>query len=1011
MNKTHVSVVVCLTALSLWSAPLRGSFTILSVPCHKDGALDYDKRAGRVAFRRTEDFAPLEIGPRRRSVPDTLLFAEFQVKYGMFHNYLHQWIDRPLFWDRALRPNDFRYETADSLAVHARELKNAGLDGFNLFVSKKRIRDIIQFKEWLSEKGFKDCAILPTLGYGDDGRRTADPEGFIEVLKIAKADPTFPRINGKILLPTYNYTMFKPAEHRVMIEKLNAAVGKGTFSICGTIDDELQHRLSQAYERNGRLSAAETAELEKGIIDVLEIADGLQLLASETKRPYDGQYCSIYDFSFFDTCMVPAIERVYARPEHQNKVLGFYVLQGYINHMSGNDKSEDCTGTLRRFLRSVIRTNPDYLLFFEWNEVNENTMYQPTVWGGRTAPRILRWHSRYLKGLAPDPYPGDDTSVPPVGLTYRALAKPGEELHFELLNIPDGVVTGSLKVQLELKRDDGATVATFPVEEIDATRFGAVNYQVDTLGFSVTEMLVPTLEVNGHRYEGFAPVRFDPTVSWNYKTVRQFLRDLLVPMTVETTVSKRDDGRYAFGCKAEFPEKLASLELVGNEDELAAMGMEHEYDFESNHVVQLQLSTTRERAGWGLLEVKVNGAKGCRFTPHYTANVNSGVPTVNADASGFKVHTLFWGARIGYFLQIPKSVAPEVVKIEVSRPDKQGWQTVRLPLDVILSRGAASGILNEASSFRVDADRMMCLPDLPPHLKVDQVDWRGTVTTGTRYPVFHFRAISENGKIWRSRPFRPDAVSNEMVKLPAFDEYAKRHAEATVPAAMVPAIDYVFDPATGSVLVNTWDPFYNAWLGGGTWYCEPFSDPRIVCQPGCRVPKWVTDDGHPALEFDGINDYINFPKEAFPQGPFTLMMEIKPVLPTHDVPMVLFRHFEFTRGSISVFIDCGNLVATWGDRNLDREPRIDSGLKVRANQWNDISISYDLRLFTIKVNDETFAFPWEGRPFRFKPSVFGGHDKVELSPRPPVQPVYYCGRLRKIAFWHHPYPTFTNGTK
>ncbi|HNX05560.1 MAG TPA: hypothetical protein PKI32_08655, partial [Opitutales bacterium] len=723
-----LTIAAMLVLLATVAAEILERFPIITAPDEREacGAVNLG-----VSFRRTEDFAPLEIGSRRRTAPETLLFAEFQVKYGMFHNYLHIWIDRPLFWDRALRPNDFRYETADSLAVHARELKNAGLDGFNLFVGKKQIREIVQFKEWLSEKGFKDYAILPTLGYGDDGHRTADPEGFIAALKVAKEDPTFPRINGKILLPTYNYTMFKPEEHRVMIEKLNAAVGKGTFSICGAVDGGLLYTLGQAYERNGKLSAAETAELDKGIVDALEVADGLQVMASEMKRPYDGQYCSIYDFSFFDTCMAPALERVYARPEYRNKVLGFYVLQGYVNHMSGNDKSEDCTGTMRRFLRSVARTNPDYLLFFEWNEVNENTMYQPTVWGGRTAARILRWHSRHLKGLPPEPYPGDDTSVPPIGLTYRALAKPGEELHFEILNIPDGVVNGPLKIQLELRRNDGATVAMFPVDEIDATRFGAVDYQVDTLGFSGAEMLVPTLKVNGRRYEGFAPVRIDPTVSWNYKTVRQCLRALLVPKGAVTTVAKRDDGRYEFGCKAEFPEKLASLELVGNEDELAAMGMDREYDFESNHVVQLQLSTPRAGAGWGLLEVKVNGANGCRFTPHYTANVNSGVPAVNADASGFKVHTLFWGARVGYFLQIPKAAVPEAVTIEVSRPDKQGWQTVRLPLDVILRQGAAGGILDEASSFRVDADRLMCLPDLPPHLKTDKVDWTGKVATGT----------------------------------------------------------------------------------------------------------------------------------------------------------------------------------------------------------------------------------------------------------------------------------------
>ena len=80
-------------------------------------------------YDRTEDFAPLRLGQRRRRAPKTFLYAEFLGKYGQFQNYLHYWIDRPLFWDRATRPERFAYETPQSFAIHAAQLRKGGLAG------------------------------------------------------------------------------------------------------------------------------------------------------------------------------------------------------------------------------------------------------------------------------------------------------------------------------------------------------------------------------------------------------------------------------------------------------------------------------------------------------------------------------------------------------------------------------------------------------------------------------------------------------------------------------------------------------------------------------------------------------------------------------------------------------------------------------------------------------------------------------------------------------------------
>ncbi len=962
---------------------------------------DKDTVSNVPSFTRTEDFTPIEIGPRKRHAKGTLLFAEFQVKYGMFQNYLHYWIDRPLFWNRAMRPAKFAYETPESFAIHVREARNAGLDGFNLFTGKSGLPRIKEFNRWLGEAGVRDFSILPTLGYGDDGRRTAAPDIFLDTIALAQKDPSFPRIDGRPLVPTYSYRMFKPHEHRLMIGEMERKLGKDSFLICGDIDNSVAVRLQKAYASKGSLSREETAELERAIEEVLDVAGGLQMRADELKRPYDGQYCCVYDLSFFDNCTVPALERILARPEYSGKVVGFYVQQGYINHLSGNDNSEDCTETLRRFLRSVARINPDYLLFFEWNEVNENTMFQPTVWGGRTAPRILRWHSRMFKGLPPDPFPGDDTSVPPLALSYRAVLKPGEEFRIELLDIPDGTFTDSMTVRLTLSDIDGRVVLCLPTEHLAPSRFGAITYLVDSKSLPGGTVLVPALEVDGRRYDGFSPIRVDPTVSINYKTVRQCLRDMLVPSRTDIAVAKRQNGRYAFSCTGDFREPLASVELICNEDEQSAAGAENEYDASSNHIFSVTMNIPPPNSDWGWLSVSVPGVKGCSLLPKCLANVNPGVPVSNAAGDGFRVQALCWSSLVTYFLQIPRTAPPETI-VEIEREGRPGFRKLSVPLKVLLEKGIAGAVLDEAkTSMRVDVRRVFNLPDLPPHLKTYTVDWNGTAETHVRFPVFHFRAISESGRIWRSRPFRPDAIPAGDTVLPIYDEYAKKPSHLITPKALVPEISYDFDPASGAAMANSWDPFFDAQLGGGTYYCEPFNDTRIKVSPGGRAPEWVKDEGRWCLAFDGVNDYVNFPREAFPQAPFTLEMEIKPDCTT-NAPMTLFRHFDFIRGSISLFIVDGRLQATWGDRDLSREPRIVTGLELANGKWHDVSVSYDLEKFVFTVDGRTFTYPWTGRPFRFKPSVFGGHDKQEMSPAGGRKPVYYKGLLRKILFRHSP---------
>ena len=954
-------------------------------------------------YTRSEDFSPVEIGKRPRLSQETLLFAELLVKYGMFQNSLHYWVDRPLYFDRATRPEKMEYDTFPSFMINAEQLRRYMLDGFDVFANlkKNKANRLGTLSDWFVQGGYPELKILPIISYGEAiDRYGPNVPAFKSAVSTAQADPRFPRLGGKVLVPTYNYRLFKAEQHKQFFKDLTGALGNDDYVLCGQINATVLRNLSNAFNRNGRLTDAEVAELEASVREVLDVAGGIQLGTLERIREPEGPYCSYQSTDFFDRYVSPMVLRLLNEPKYAGKVLGYYVNQGYINNHSGHNHAEDGTSTLRRCLRSAIRTNPDYLLFFEWNELNENTMFQPTLWNGNTVGRLIRYHSRLLKGLAPDVYPGDDPSLPSLTLSYRATAKVGEVLDFEILNIPDGALKGAAKVQLQLFDLNGTRVAAFPVETIDQTKLGAVTYRTSTAHRAGGDVLVPELVVDGRRFANFHPIRIASTVSWNYKAVRQSLRDRLVAEKSAFAVRKVGENRYAYSADLAFGEKLASVELIADEHEQDAAGLAPEYDREKNEIVRLVI-TAPPKFGIrdGEIRVTVDGSKGCRYHNVWIANVDPGVIRPLPDNAGFKTRALVWSEELTFFVEVPKADVDKA-KLTVDIVSKLTPCTpATVSVKTVLEKGIVGAVLND-SGVRVDFRRKDDQTDIPPHLKTTACAWSGETVTDVKLPVFHLRAVSESGRIWRSAPVRPEALpAADVVTFAAYDEYAHGRFLAKAPAVLVPEIDYIFDPATGAALGNTRERWFDAQLGGGFPSDQVCGDNVQPFTPGRREQTWVREADAWCLKFDGVNDYIDFPKETLPQGAFTLEMEVKPELPANDAPMTLFRHFDRVRGSISLFVRNGRLYATWGDKDLSKEPKFETGLAVKGGEWNAISVSYDFAQFVFTVNGQSKSFPWTGRAYAFKPSMFGGHDKLELSGSK-VKPVYYKGLLRRLHIRH-----------
>lgn len=113
-------------------------------------------------------------------------------------------------------------------------------------------------------------------------------------------------------------------------------------------------------------------------------------------------------------------------------------------------------------------------------------------------------------------------------------------------------------------------------------------------------------------------------MSWNYKAVRQNLRDMLNVGEFKFNVRKLDRNRYRFAVDLKASEPLASVELMNLEDEIAAAGAEKEYDAENNLIVRLALTAPPHASSREPGKIRVLNASSHRISANYLANVDPG---------------------------------------------------------------------------------------------------------------------------------------------------------------------------------------------------------------------------------------------------------------------------------------------------------------------------------------------------------------------------------------------------
>ena len=958
-----------------------------------------------VHFTRQEEISAGKPGERQRQVSTPLIFAEVIAKYGVYQNFLHYYIERPLFFDRSTR-NEHAFESftkRNFIQSEIPAIQAAGLDGFGTFCVSKGSA-VFKYLPWLQEEKSKNFMLLPEYLYGErippDGGRILKAEAIAEMIRRLNDCEYGPKTaDGRLILGSWNSQVLTMAEHKRLLDAIRKEAGTDRFCLTGEIFIRTREALEGEYRRNRVLKESQRKMYRDAVQNVLDLFGGLQMCVQNRTRQEKGDFPMAYSTDYFRKERLPMLKEIFSQPQNRDKVLGCVVYQGYVNPMLGFVIGEYGTSALRHGMDDSLALNPDYIILFEWNEANENTSFQPSVYNGRAVTRILRYYSSIMKGTPLTPLDGDDLRRPNAIVSYRPALKLGETIYLELLNVPDGSMDKDYTLQLQLCNASGAVIHAFPVETMHHDKMHAVTYSLPSEQFAGELLLQPRLLVNGTPQPGLGGIRLASTMCINYKELRQAIRELAVPERVALEVKSIGDSLYKIHAEYSGASDLASVELMEDEDEIAAVDPKNEFDYENKQLFYTAFTTLKNIPNQ-TVELNIEGSSAWNIRPCYHCNVNFGKWERDGDKVRF-TGCYFGSAEMALLVEVHKKDVKQAM-LTVNMPGRGVWT---LPLQPAYKHGVYAQILD--SPLRLDIQRMDNLPDVPLHIDQKKAVMNRIVRSAGRHPLYHLRVIGKDGSIFRTPLTAPVPYENNAPKvdIDVFSDYYGKPVKVNVPEDSVPRIEYVFNPQAGEAILNTSHPQFNGQLGGGFPYMEAFweeppnqaSGPQPPAIPGStRAPKWTIENGQWVLDFNGGN-YINFSNRAFPIGAFTVECEIKPE--QNDGIMVLFRHANRYTGSISIFLDNNILRAEFYDK-VGKLHKFNSGLAVPAGQWSSIKVSYNLRQLTFNVNGSKASRPLQGRAFLFKTSIFGGHngnDGVDFRGK---KTSFYKGRLRRLSILH-----------
>lgn len=915
-------------------------------------------------FIREEYTSPMTVGKRSRRTPHTLIFARFQ-PYDLRGNFRDEWYDRPLIVN-----SDWRHEKSGSIASWNKEadwIRQYEIAGITLLGNaySSFFADLLRHSRLADFSGFHLMAGVG-VSKGMFDRKTSGGERryqrFLRNIREAASSKQVLRIDGKI--PLFNYGGFSDGDLQMIRKEI-----KQKKLVDVQLFTPLWLNVYGEYASTGKLSEQTLDKMEKQICSRLDLYDGINFTNLSYKRNLNGDdvLAKVFYPELDEKYLAPLFEKIFSMPEYRHKLLGFNLDHGYVGDIdNGVVQAEQGTSVLRRQLDAQLLFNPDIISMAEWNEVNENTSFQPTLTNSKSIMRIMRYYARFLKGLPPAPLAGDNLMLPNMIVSVRWGLQAGEMYRIELLNVPDTPENGSYQVQLYLTDENGKVLRRMPVDHFRQNKLSAVTYKIDIKRYhKQVRAILPRLQINykGRKFT-FSPAvytRLFAATPNNAKELRLPLRDQYVPEKFQWRFSGSENGTLAVSAVLAGKEKLHSMELL--DGKFPVLSAWNAKSLDPNRYYWVTVKNHRRIEGSYPLKIRVKNCPDFIWTawgrPYCTT------PRLEKKADGWFIQEkcLFWHSGPAGILAIPRKDKNAVIECMIG-----DFPAITLPL---------SKLIREKYWTEEPGDCIMTefelrpeLIDHPAPLGKKEVCLSGMFDSKANDPALTVLAVTESGKIFRSAP-RFFKKIKKCVPLDVFDERAGKAVKVNVPDFQVPDIVYEFDSAKGNKLESVLAREFTATLGGGTSRGMALRfGMNFSAKQKRMAPVWIREDKWDVLKFEN-GAYLHFPSGVFPNGAFTLQMRFKTLSSANQW---LFHNGFSRQAGIGIAIVDGKLFCSYATGSTGfghRLTRLPTTLKVAPRVWYDLEVAYDLNNMQIKLNGKKITFPFKQRPAWTAPSLWG----------------------------------------
>ena len=888
--------------------------------------------------------------PYARKNGRTDLFVRAQLKYGINRDdFIHHWYDRPLLQDSSLgQRQDTETETRAWLNPGSWkktvEMSHLGKQaGFAVFTFTSRREEVIP----LSVKPGMESTILVELARGCSLDTCLMRAG--QALEM----PNSYRLGGKVVLTSYPSVGEKDLPHYAELKRRLVEKFGDRFLLMPYFN-----LFADEPGKREPLTTGKLVRVRERLERALRTLDGLCYNGRES------YFNRRYDPWLFDNVIVPVVRGVFAKDEFRGKYLGCWATPGHENSYRWN-YGLDCTGTrmLRDTLSSIVKLSPDFVIGCEWDEENENTCFRPMVAHGFTHQRLMRHFVDTVNGRALEAFPGDDTSIPNLVLSYRKEIMGGEPLEVEVLNIPDGTFAGgSFKVSFAWKTPDGAIAKAFPAQTLSADKLAAAWFNADASALMANPSLVPSLSVttpDGRERtysDGFWPVGVRPSRCIEYKWTKQPLREL--PTGVAGGISlgaKDEEGAFEVKGRVAGPRRFRSIAVLDETDTV--------YMYDGEPVRDADMVRVRIAFQGYALNGKNHDLKG-RISLSGAPGAKLSISRARGNIEIKGMDFVFSGAMLNnwphyLFVDIPKAEAANAR----FTADISGFFEGEVSVGDLLEREVIG--LPGPKGGNLVFTRFRSQQRIPVPQNVSSAEFSFRLKPGLPRSILRLETVDEDYRVWRSKPFVCGSDTGVKVPFHVYERDADRVSSVTVDSSRVLKTEYSFEPSRGSVVScaggrNLWGilggcvPLVTGFGQGESGYGNSGALAVSKKTVGWEKssPEYVREsDGEWALKFSGCS-YASLPQQIWPvEAGFALEMRVNP----DDVQR---KQGLLTTGGTSsgIYIDKGRVYAHFFLRNkfMRESGRAASvtvpGPEIAAGRWQTVRVVCDQRTAWVEVD-------------------------------------------------------------